>query len=700
MINENLINPKSIAVIGGSNNTRKPGGKIVENLKNGNYSGELFVVNPKESFVQEIPCNLSVEDLPNVDLAIIVIPAAACLDVVNTLTEKKNTKAFILLSAGFGEADKKGAVLEKQIVDRIDKYNGCLIGPNCIGVLNKNYSGLFTTPIPKFSKDGCDLISSSGATAVFIMESGIGLGLRFANIYSVGNGAQTSVEDVLEYMDIHFDPDNDPRIKLLYLESIKNPQKLLKHATSLSRKGVKIAAIKAGTTEAGSRAAASHTGAIANSDMMVRVLFKKAGIIYCSSREELISVASTFTYKALEGKNLAVITHAGGSAVMLTDVLTSSGLCVPNIKKEKAQDLLKYLHDGSSVSNPIDFLATGTAEQLGIIIDYCEHKFDEIDGMVVVFGSPGLFDVRNVYNVLSVKLDVCRKPIYPVLPSLINARKEIKDFLKAGHVNFPDEAILGRALAKVYSEPKCQCVNIKTPKIDQFAVRSIIDKSNDGFLPGHEAIRILDAIGISRVKEKIVTEASELSDILKDFNFPVAMKVVGPVHKTDVSGVILNVTNSKEAKENFSQLMDIKEAKGVIIQNMSFGIELFAGVKREDGFGHAILCGLGGIYIEVMEDISASLAPLSKTEAKSMIRSLKGYKLFKGFRGGEGINEDQFIDVLMRLSALVKIAPEIKEMDINPLIGNSTNLTSVDTRIYLERLVEYEEKQRISTENR
>jgi acetyltransferase len=693
MINKELINPKSIAVIGGSNNTRKPGGKVVENLKNGSFGGELYIVNPKESEVQGNVCYRSTDDLPDVDLAILVIPAAACLSAVNTLTEKKKTKAFILLSAGFGEADGKGVELEKQIVDRINAYDGCLIGPNCIGVLNENYSGVFTTPIPEFSKEGCDLISSSGATAVFIMESGIGLGLRFANVFSVGNGAQTTVEDVLEYMDVNYDSERDSKIKLLYLESIKDPKKLLKHASSLAKKGVRIAAIKAGSTEAGSRAAASHTGAIASSDLMVRVLFKKAGIIYCSSREELISVASIFTYKELKNKNIAVITHAGGSAVMLTDVLASGGLKVPRIPDHKAEDLLKYLHNGSSVANPIDFLATGTAEQLGIIIDYCEHKFDEIDGMVVVFGSPGLFDVRNVYNVLSVKLDVCNKPIYPVLPSLINAQKEIQDFLEKGYVNFPDEVILGRALTQVYNGAKFQEEEIALPEVDKSKIREIIDSAENGFLPTQDVVMLLDAAGIPRVKEAEVSSRSELVEVLSDFDFPIAMKVVGLVHKSDVGGVTLNIVSTQEAEDTFERMLNIDGATGVLIQHMSSGIELFAGVKREEGFGHAVLCGLGGVLIEVLEDISAGLAPVSDEEIRGMIKGLKGYKLIQGYRGKLGVNEDLFVDVIKRLSALVEVAPEIKEMDINPLIGNGDSLLSVDARICIEN-IEKDEKSR------
>ena len=685
MINKQLLNPESITIIGGSNDIKKPGGKIVKNILDGGFKGVVTVVNPKENQVQGIKSYFNVLELPNTDLAILAIPAKYCLKAVEELTLHKKTKAFIIISAGFTEADEVGAQIEKEIVALIDSVNGCLIGPNCIGVINETYKGVFTTPIPKFNASGCDLISSSGATAVFILEAGEALGVKFANVFSVGNSAQTGVEDVLEYMDMHYDATQDAPIKLLYLESIKNPQNLLKHAASLISKGVKIAAIKAGSTAEGSRAATSHTGAIASSDMTVRALFKKAGIVYCSSREELLSVASIFNYKALKGKNVAIITHAGGSAVMLSDALSKGGLSLPTIEGKEADKLKSFLYPGASVSNPIDFLATGTAEQLGIIIDYCEHKFDFIDAMVVVFGSPGLFDVENVYNVLSVKLDVCKKPIFPVLPSVINARKEIQTFLSKGNINFPDEVVLGKALTQVYKTPEPTVTNEALPILSKNEIRNLINTTEGGYLSPQQAIELLDLSGIPRVKEVVVSDKSMLKSIVKDIHFPLVMKVVGPLHKSDANGVLLNITSEEELVIGFDKLMAIKQATGVLFQPMISGLELFVGVKKELGFNHTILCGLGGIYIEVMNDVSAGLSPLSKKEIKQMVSSLKGYKLIKGTRGKEGVDEEKFIDIIQRISALVEIAPEIIEMDINPLIGTKKYITAVDVRIRIEK---------------
>ncbi len=681
MVNTQLLNPKSIVVIGASNDTKKPGGNMLKNIISGGFSGNLSVVNPKEEKVQGIKSYSEVKEIPQTDLAILAIPAKYCPEIVKILAEEKNTKAFIIISAGFGEADEDGKQWGKQIKAVVDSVNGCLIGPNCIGVITENYKGVFTAPVPKFNSKGCDLISGSGATAVFIMEAGMALGVSFANVFSVGNAAQTSVEDILEYMDKNFDIAKDPIIKLLYLETISNPQKLLKHASSLIKKGAKIAAIKAGSTAEGSRAATSHTGAIASSDMTVRALFNKAGIVYCSSREELLSVASIFNYKKLEGKNIAIITHAGGSAVMLADELSKGGLKVPEVSGPDAEKLKSFLYPGSSVSNPIDFLATGTAEQLGIIIDYCEHKFENIDAMAVVFGSPGLFDVENVYNVLSVKLEICKKPIFPVLPSVVNAQREIQSFLKKGHINFPDEVVLGKALSQVFNSPKPIAEEIVLPKIDFVKIRNVIDSASEGYLNASQTENLLDASGIPRIMEIVENSKEKLVAAMDSMEFPVVMKVVGPLHKSDAKGVVLNVTSKEEVSETFDLLMKIDSATAVMVQPQLAGLELFVGVTKEPGFNHTILCGLGGIFIEVLNDVSARLTPISNNEAQKMVQSLRGYKLIQGARGQEGVNETQFVEIIQRLSAMVEAAPEITEMDINPLIGTQKNIIAVDARV-------------------
>jgi len=353
MVTNALLYPESIVIIGGSNDIRKPGGKILKNIIDGRFGGKLYVTNPKETEVQGITCYQDPAELPPVDLAIIAIAARFIPDTIELLAHQKNTTAFIIISAGFSEESAEGKMLEERIVKTINEVGGSLIGPNCIGVLTPEYHGVFTQPIPKLEWSGCDFISGSGATACFIMEAGIPKGLTFSRVFSVGNSAQMGVEEILQYMDETFDPQKSPKVKLLYIENIDKPDLLLEHASSLISKGCKIAAIKAGASEAGSRAASSHTGALASSDVAVDALFRKAGIVRCHGREELIQVASIFQHKKLEGKNLAVITHAGGPAVMLTDALSKGGLNVPQITSPESENLLEELFPGSSVSNPI-----------------------------------------------------------------------------------------------------------------------------------------------------------------------------------------------------------------------------------------------------------------------------------------------------------------------------------------------------------
>lgn len=682
MITEQLINPRSIVIVGGSNDITKPGGKVLKNLIDNHFNGSLYVVNPKESEIQGLKCYKSVDEIPECDLAILAIAAKYCPETVEILAREKQTRAFIILSAGFHEESQAGAQLEEEIVNTINQYNACLIGPNCIGMMNHHHTSVFSLPIPKLDPKGVDFISGSGATAVFIMETSIPKGLKFASVYSVGNSAQLGVEDVLKYLDETYNPETSSSVKLLYIESVNKPDMLLKHASSLIRKGCRIAAIKSGSSAAGSRAASSHTGALASPDVAIETLFRKAGIVRCHSREELATVAGIFMHKPLKGKNIAIITHAGGPAVMLTDALSNGGLEIPQLENP---ELLKKLFPGSSVANPIDFLATGTAEQLGFIIDACENDFPEIDAMAVIFGSPGLFEVYDVYKVLDEKMKSCSKPIYPILPSVINVKHEIEYFISLGRINFPDEVNFGNALCKVYNTPAPGSEKILQPEVDLKAIRTIINCADNGYLHPEKVQVLFDAAGIPRAGEAVVTCKEDAIQAASDLGLPVVMKVVGPVHKSDVGGVVLNVNNFDQVVLEFDRMIQIKDATAILIQPMLTGHSVYIGAKRETNFGHMVLCGLGGIYIEVLKDVQSALAPVSPQEAAEMITRLKSYKIIQGVRGQEGLNQELFAEVITRVSALCLAAPEIAEMDINPLMGNMKTLKAVDARIRIEK---------------
>ena len=691
MINKQLLQPESIVVVGGSNNFHKPGGAIVRNILSGGYEGTLRIVNPKEDEVQGIKVFHDVKELPPTDLAILVIPAKFCPDTVRQLASEKQVRAFVIISAGFGEETEEGARLEEDILETCRQYNAALIGPNCIGLLNNHHHSVFTKPIPQLNPKGVDFVSGSGASAVFILESAVMKGLQFNSVWSIGNGKQIGSEDVLQYMDENFNPDTDPTIKLLYIENISNPDKLLFHASSLIRKGCRIAAIKSGSSESGSRAASSHTGAIATSDSAVEALFRKAGIVRCFSREELTTVGCIFsclppTSSNAELNRFAIVTHAGGPGVMLTDALSKGGMMVPQFTGEAAEELKERLFPGASVANPIDILATGTPEQLATAIDYCENRSDEVDAIMVIFGTPGLVKLFETYDVLHKKILECKKPIFPILPSLHTAGPEVAEFLKKGHVNFSDEVTLAVSLARIMSTPGPARPEIELFGVDVPRIREIIaDIKEDGFVEPHIVRQLFDCAGIPMVPEKVGDDKQQLIDFATEIGYPVVAKVVGPIHKSDVGGVALNIRSEKHLALEFERMMEIEGARSVMVQKMIRGTELFIGAKYEPRFGHVVLCGMGGIFVEVLKDVSSGLAPLSYPEASSMIHSLRAYKIIKGTRGQKGVNEKKYTEIIVRLSTLLRFATEIKELDINPLLADGDDVVAVDARIRIEK---------------
>lgn len=683
-VTKELVNPRSIVVVGASDDTTKPGGALVRNIKEGGFKGELYCVNPKKDEIQGIKCYKNVRDLPQVDLAVLAVAAKFSLESVTVLAEEKGTKAFVIISAGFGEESKEGKELENKIVEVIERNHGCLIGPNCTGVFTPYHHSIFSQPFSTHAANGVDFITGSGATGCFIMDIGKQQGLHFNHCWAVGNSAQLGIEDMLEYHDEVFDPKTSSKVIILYIENIKNPQKLLKHAKSLINKGCKIAAVKAGCSAAGSRAASSHTGALATDDVAVDALFRKAGIVRCYGREELVTVANIFTYPRFEGKNIAIITHAGGPAVMLTDALSKHGLNIPKIEGPIAEELLSKLFPGSSVANPIDFLATGTPEQLGEIIDTVDKKLDNIDAMCVIFGTPGLLPIFEAYKVLDEKMKTAHKPIFPILPSTLVAGAEVKDFVDKGNTYFPDETVFGNAVGRIIDTPKPSSED-DLIKIDTKKIREIIDKCPNGYIDVKLINQLFDVAGINHA---IDCSSDNVEDIVKFANkvgYPVVMKVVGPVHKSDVGGVSLNIKNEETVRKEFDRLIKIKDTYAVQCYHMYEGTEVYIGSIRTPLFGHQVLCGLGGIFIEVLKDVRSNLAPIGINEAKEMIKSLKGYKIIKGVRGQEGVNEDIYADQIARVSALVQAAPEIAEMDLNPLLGSKEEVVAVDARIRIEK---------------
>ena len=449
MINRELINPASIVVIGGSNNTRKPGGALVHNLIHGKYQGELYVVNPHEDEVQGVKSYRDVKDIPNTELAIIVVVSKYCPAYVEYLASEKGVKAFIVVSSCFSELSLDGAVLEAKMHATCNKYGCSFIGPNCIGMATSHYLGVFTSPVPVICPEGVDLVSNSGGIALYTIEMAKATGIRFNSVWSIGNAKYTGVEDVLQYMDETFDPAKDVRGKILYIESIRNPEKLLRHAKSLIAKGCRIAAIKSGSTQSGTRATNHHTGSAAFDDNRADELFREAGIVRCYSRQELVAMGCLFSLPAIEGNRFAIITQAGGLGVLTADALCKGGMLVPELKGEAADELLAKLHKGASVSNPIDVLATGTVAHLEAAIDYCDKRFDDIDAIILSYGSAGLEPLGDFFDAIHRKISECRKPVITICPSIFTEAVNLEKYLAKGHVNLLDEELAVRCIVRV-----------------------------------------------------------------------------------------------------------------------------------------------------------------------------------------------------------------------------------------------------------
>ncbi|MBC8452634.1 MAG: acetate--CoA ligase family protein [Spirochaetes bacterium] len=687
MINASIFTPKSLVIVGASKDPSKIGGRILYNIIQNAYSGKLFGINPKEKSIMGIPCP-ALEDLLDCELAIICVPAEYTEYYVTELASKHGVKGFIILSAGFSEMGEAGAVLQNRILELVNTYGCSLIGPNCTGVLTQTYAGIFAGPIPSLDPAGCDFVSGSGAAAAFTVEQGILHGLPFSQIITVGNSAQIGVEEILEHWDGEFDRQKSSRVKLIYIETIKNPMKFLRHASSLVQKGCSIAALKAGNSSAGQRAASSHTGALSNPAKSVEALFRKAGIINCSSREELVATAAFCLLGKPAGKKIGIVTHAGGPGVILTDILSANGFQVPEFSGLIFEDLKKQLYPGSSVKNPIDFLATGNADQLRLILQTL-RKTQLVDAVAVIFGSPGLTSVEPVYTALEQEMRCSNIPIYPVFPSIITAGKEMEDFSNKSHYPFfLDEAVLGKVMQN--EKPAASHLDITEENskiISNIAeeVRPLLESIPNGYLAPEICTKLLTIAGIATAREVVTQSLGEILDFTAKSEVPAALKSIGLLHKSDSGGVSLNLREKDEITREFRRLMNIKGTTYIQAQDMVRGTELFIGAVHEPGFGHMIFCGLGGIFIEVLQDTVSMLVPVSLQEAKIMIQQLQGYPLFTGVRGQKGLNSELFAHYITSISHLVLAVPEIVELDINPLIADETSITAVDARIKIMR---------------
>jgi acetyltransferase len=680
-----LFHPRSIVVIGASNNELKPGGRVLKNIKDNGFEGRLWVVNPKTPDVLGLPTFKTIADLPQgPDLALLAIPSPMVLEAIQDLARIK-TGAVIVLTSGFGEKNEAGKQLERTMVEIAAQAGMVLIGPNCSGFLTQAYKGKFAGIIPDLPGGAVDFISGSGATVDYVMERASLRGLSFGNVINLGNSAQMGVEDLLQIYDENYGPGN-ARILMIYMELVKKPAKLLRHARSIVNKGCMIVGIKSGVTAAGQRAAASHTGAMATSDTAVEALFKKAGIIRVKSRAELIDVCCVLASAkgAVKGHRACIITDAGGPGVMLSDELNRQGMEIPLLKASTRERLGRVLPPESSTANPIDALPTRTAEQIKAILQVLkEEELDTIDIIAVLTGNSGMSDNAPIYQeIINAKAD-SPIPILPVLSSVITCADKIQEVIRQGHVYFPDEVDLGAALGKAARWRKPEEVVGVPAGYDKAAIAALL-QNRGGVLPPDIVDGVLRAAGFKLVPQQEVFKVADLASACRSIGYPLVMKVIGPLHKTDVGGVKLNIGDADQARQAWDDLMTIDQATGVLLQPMVKGIEVIMGVSREGDFGHLVMFGLGGIYAEVLKDVQFALAPLTPAESQTVIRSIRSFALLQGVRGEAGMNVDLLADYLQRLGCLVTDFPQIGELDLNPIKGTGDDLYAVDARIILD----------------
>ncbi len=683
MLTQALLNPKSILVVGGSNNVHHLGGSVLKNLINCGYPGELCVLNPKRELVQGLRSYSDPEEVPHVELAIFAIPANEICPVMRVLIEQKSTRAFLVYSAGFSELNEEGKRLEREMLELVEESGSTLLGPNNIGMVNTNYAGIFTRPIPELHPDGVDFVSGSGATAVFTLEAARQTGLTFNSLITVGNSAQIGIEEVLEHWDQTHIRGKGAQVKMVYMETIRKPKKFLKHCLSLREKGCRIVGLKSGSTPKGSQAAASHTGAMASPDLFVQALMDKAGVIRCHSRYALVTIAGLLQLTKDAVTKMAVITHAGGPGVILTDHLVRNGLEVPTLEEPHKEFLKELLNPGAAVGNPIDLLATGTALQLKEAIEYCDQKVDQVDGIAVIFGSPGLGSVHEAYEVIRSKMFTCEKPVFPVLPSVVNLKEEIEQFVKGSHIAFFDESLLGRGLGKIAKTPVPFKDVPELPGETAHKIKSLVTRLPSGFMAEDEAFKLLGLLGIKLPSQIFIDPNHSLQGLPSNMRYPVVMKATGILHKSDQKALELNISSDKELAEAQKRLIRLPGAKGLLLQEMHQGTELYVGSKAISDYPPLVVFGAGGIFLESFRDITQVLAPIHPEEAVNQIRSLKIQSVLEGARGRKPIDINGFSQIISLVSQLVSLEPRIVELDINPLIANPENLTAVDVRIRL-----------------
>lgn len=681
-----FFEPRVVAVIGASRERNKIGTEILHNLLATNFAGSIVPVHPAASEIFGLKTYSRVTDIPGpVDLAIVVVPAALVEAVVDDCIAK-GVKAICVISAGFGECGEEGRVVEKRIVKKA-RAAGCrIVGPNCMGLLNTDPQVLLNATFsPFFPPPGNVAMSTqSGALGLAILDYAKKLNIGISTFVSVGNKADVSGNDLLSYWE------NDPRtaVILLYLESFGNPAKFSQIARRISRHKP-IVALKSGRSVVGARAAASHTGALATSDAFVDALFRQSGVIRTDTVTELFDVASVLSRQPLpRGRRVAILTNAGGPGILAADACQSHGLEVAELTDATKAALRRLLPAAASVGNPVDMLASAAAEHYERSLELSLAD-PNVDSALVIFIPPLVTAADDVARAITRAAGHgSGKPVAGVFMRTEDAPEALATIPCFA---FPEPAAIALARVSAYGEWR-QRVPGTVPvlgDVDVELARLIVERTLErggGWLTPVEGSALIASVGITVPRSVLATSVDQAVEAAARLGYPVAVKAVGAalLHKTEHKAVRLNLQTRSEVRFAASELVRSlgDKIEGLLVQRMiGGGAEMMIGAIDDPTFGHVIVCGSGGVLIDLLADASCRLCPVTDQEAAEMVATLKGVQLLRGFRGGAALDEPAFRDAVLRVSALVDICPEIQELDINPIAVLAEGVSALDVRV-------------------
>ena len=692
-----FFKPNAVAVIGASRNPAGIGFRIMDELVRAGFHGPIYPVNPKASEICSRHAVASVRDIPEpVDLAIIAVPRDAVLGVVEDCAAR-GVRVLVVITAGFGEVDANGRALQRRLLDVVRGHGMRMVGPNCMGLLNADPKiALNASFSPVFPPSGVLAMSSqSGAIGLAVLALATKRHLGLSTFVSVGNKADVSSNDLLQY----WDTDNDTRVILLYLESFGNPRRFARIARRVSR-SKPIIAVKAGRSNAGKRAAGSHTAALATNDVAVDALFGQSGVIRAESLDELFDIAATLsTQPLLRGRRIGVVTNAGGPGILCADACEAGDLVIPEFSSATKSALKVFLPAAASVGNPVDMVASANPDSYRRTLETVLASGD-IDALIVIYMQ---LDRKDASPYLAAITDgIARgraaggsnKPVLACLMSdadhapLVAAEERIPVY------GFPEVAARVLSHCARYADWKAEAPGIVPdleglqPDAARTIVRAHLQKNGPGWLTAADVTQVLDAFQIPRPASRVVTTSDDAVSAAESMGFPVALKIVSTtmIHKTEVGGVRLNLEDAAAVRQAFSEM---PAGDGVLVQQMlSGGVELMAGITGDPVFGPLLGFGLGGIHVEILGDVQFRITPLTDRDARAMVRGIRGYRLLQGYRGHPPADCDAVEQVLLRLSRMVEEIPEIAELDLNPLVALSPGkgCYALDARMRIQNL--------------